>query len=90
MAIICGLALAVVNYFKIIYIDGAPANIALTVSLTLIGSVTAAKLLGGLLPLVAYKLKMDPAIMASPLITTIADATTLVVYFTLASNIIGF
>ncbi len=90
VAIICGLALAVVNYFKIIYIDGAPANIALTVSLTLIGSVTAAKLLGGLLPLVAYKLKMDPAIMASPLITTIADATTLVVYFTLASNIIGF
>ncbi len=90
VAMICGLVLAFINYFKIIYVDGAPADVALTVALTMIGAVTAAKLLGGLLPIVAYKLKMDPAIMASPLITTLADATTLIVYFTLASNIIGF
>lgn len=90
VAIICGVVLAVVNYFKIIYFDGAPASVALTVSLTMIGSVSTAKLLGGLLPIVAYKLKMDPAIMASPLITTLADATTLIVYFALASSIIGF
>lgn len=90
VAIICGAILAFVNYFKIIYIDGAPVNVALTVSLTMVGSIATAKLLGGLLPIIAYKLKLDPAIMASPFITTLADATTLLVYFALASRIIGF
>ncbi|MBK0348697.1 magnesium transporter [Aerococcaceae bacterium zg-ZJ1578] len=90
VALLCGVVLAFVNYFKIIYIDRIPANIALTVSITLIFSVMSAKIAGGALPLLAHKLKLDPAIMASPLITTIADAISLVVYFMLARTIIGF
>lgn len=89
VAILCATVLAIVNYFKIIYIDKATSSIALTVSLTLIVSVCSAKLVGGLLPLLASKLKMDPAIMASPLITTIADAMSLLSYFFFARNIIN-
>ena len=90
VSIICGIILAMVNYFKIIYFDKAPSTVALTVSLTVMGAVAVAKVLGGILPIAATKLKMDPAIMASPLITTIADASTLLIYFALASSIIGF
>lgn len=74
VAMVCGLALAVINYFKIIYLDGIPSNVALVVSLTLVCAVMIAKIVGAILPMVAIKIKVDPAIMASPLITTIADA----------------
>ena len=58
--------------------------VALAVSLTLIVTVTCAKLLGCCLPILASRLKLDPAVMASPLITTIADAVSLFVYFRIA------
>lgn len=89
IAVVVGVVLSIISYFKIIYFDKMPNNIALTVSLTLIFSVMTAKVVGGILPIAAHKLKLDPAIMASPLITTIADATSLIVYFILAQNIIG-
>lgn len=89
IAVVVGVVLSIISYFKIIYFDKMPNNIALTVSLTLIFAVMTAKVVGGILPIAAHKLKLDPAIMASPLITTIADATSLIVYFILAQNIIG-
>lgn len=89
IAIVVGIVLSIISYFKIIYFDKMPNNIALTVSLTLIFAIMTAKVVGGILPIAAHKLKLDPAIMASPLITTIADATSLIVYFILAQNIIG-
>lgn len=89
IAMIVGIVLSIISYFKIIYFDKMPNNIALTVSITLIFAVMTAKVVGGALPIAAHKLKLDPAIMASPLITTIADATSLVVYFILAQSIIG-
>ena len=89
IAVVVGVVLSIISYFKIIYFDKMPNNIALTVSLTLIFAVMTAKVVGGILPIAAHKLKLDPAIMASPLITTIADATSLIVYFVLAQNIIG-
>lgn len=89
IAMVVGIVLSIISYFKIIYFDKMPNNIALTVSLTLIFAVMTAKVVGGILPIAAHKLKLDPAIMASPLITTIADATSLIVYFILAQNIIG-
>ena len=89
IAVVVGIVLSIISYFKIIYFDKMPNNIALTVSLTLIFAVMTAKVVGGILPIAAHKLKLDPAIMASPLITTIADATSLIVYFILAQNIIG-
>lgn len=58
--------------------------VALAVSLTLIVTVTCAKLLGCCLPILASRMRLDPAVMASPLITTIADAVSLVVYFRIA------
>lgn len=89
IAVVVGVVLSIISYFKIIYFDKMPNNIALTVSLTLIFAVMTAKVVGGILPIAAHKLKLDPAIMASPLITTIADATSLIVYFILAQSIIG-
>ena len=58
--------------------------VALVVSLTLIVTVVSSKLLGCLLPIAASRLELDPAVMASPLITTIADAVSLLVYFHIA------
>lgn len=89
VAMVCGLALAVINYFKIIYLDDIPSNVALVVSLTLVCAVMIAKIVGAILPMVAIKIKVDPAIMASPLITTIADALSLMVYFIIARNIMS-
>lgn len=89
ISMVVGIVLSIISYFKIIYFDKMPNNIALTVSITLIFAVMTAKVVGGALPIAAHKLKLDPAIMASPLITTIADATSLIVYFILAQSIIG-
>lgn len=89
ISMVVGIVLSIISYFKIIYLDKMPNDIALTVSITLIFAVMTAKVVGGALPIAAHKLKLDPAIMASPLITTIADATSLVVYFILAQSIIG-
>jgi magnesium transporter len=61
----------------------------LVVSLTLFCTVIIAKIIGGILPLLASKVRLDPAIMASPLITTIVDALALIIYFSLASMILG-
>ncbi|RKD31330.1 magnesium transporter [Thermohalobacter berrensis] len=84
-----GLILAFVNLLRVYYLENVEFKIALTVSLTLFTTIVAAKIFGCILPIIAKKLKLDPAIMASPLITTIVDALTLIVYFTLASFIIG-
>ena len=64
--------------------DGKPILVSASVGLTLVVTVTIAKLTGGLLPILAKKLHMDPAIMAGPLITTIVDAVSLIVYFRIA------
>ncbi|HAA43713.1 MAG TPA: magnesium transporter, partial [Ruminiclostridium sp.] len=62
-----------------------PFGVALTVTLTLMATILVAKMLGGILPLCAKKLKLDPAIMASPLITTMVDSIALIIFFTIAS-----
>jgi len=62
--------------------------IALVVSLALMGTVILAKLVGGILPLIAKKLGADPAVMASPFITTIVDALSLLIYMNVATMIL--
>ena len=96
IALLCGISLAVVNFGKLLLIDGLlfgnPAVtplVSLTVSLTLGVTVMAAKLIGALLPLLAGRLGLDPAVMASPFITTIVDAVSLLVYFLLAGALLG-
>lgn len=80
-----GLVLALVNFFRVYYFEKIDIFISLTVCITLFFTVILAKVVGGLLPIAAKKMKLDPAIMASPLITTIVDAFTLIIYFYMAS-----
>lgn len=86
---IVGIALSVVNFARIYFIEKVDFYIALTVSITLFFTVVLAKIVGGILPIVAKKLKVDPAIMASPLITTIVDAVALIIYFETATCLLG-
>ena len=84
IAILCGGTLALCNFAKLIFLDGIVPPVAAVVCLTLICTVILSQLIGGLLPVIAEKLNFDPAVMASPLITTIVDTTTLLVYFNIA------
>ncbi len=91
VAFLCGLALSVLNFFKILYFDrlyNPEINIiiALVVSLSLFLTVVVAKLIGCSLPIIAKKLGFDPAVMASPFITTLVDAISLVLYFLIAKQ----
>lgn len=96
VAILCGLALSVVAFGKIMLVDHLLMNnsditplVAAVVSLTLVVTVIIAKLVGCTLPILAKKLKFDPAVMASPFITTIVDALSLMIYMTLASLLLN-
>ena len=88
VSILCGISLAAAAFLKVILIDGllmgnsdVSVTVALVVALTLWLTVICAKLIGCSLPIVAKKLGFDPAVMASPFITTIVDAVSLLVYF---------
>ena len=88
-AILAGLALAIVNFGKLMLIDKVELNIALVISLSLFVTVCAAKSIGSFLPILAKKLGFDPTVMAGPFITTLVDAISLFVYFAIATNILG-
>ena len=83
-ALLCGGTLAVCNFAKLMLLDRVGFGVSLVVCLTLVCTVVLSQLIGGILPVIAKKLKMDPAVMASPLITTIVDTTTLLIYFNIA------
>jgi len=85
VAVLCAITLAVCNFVKILIVDDVSVKIALVVCLTLVITVTIAKVIGCTLPMVAKKIGFDPAVMASPFITTIVDACSLLVYFQIAS-----
>ena len=84
VALLCGGTLAVCSFAKLLLFDRIAAPVALVVCLTLVCTVLLSQLIGGVLPVAAEKLHVDPAVMASPLITTIVDATTLLIYFNIA------
>lgn len=88
VGIICGIVLGAVNFARLMIQYPGNTLICLTVVLTLFCTVLMAKTIGGLLPIIAKVLKLDPAIMAAPLITTIVDAVSMVIYFELASNLL--
>ena len=89
VGLLCGGTLALVNMARLLLLDHLEPPVALVVSLTLIVTVMVSKLLGCFLPILASRLRMDPAVMASPLITTVADAISLVVYFRIAVVLLG-
>ena len=89
VSILVGLVLASVNFMRILIFDHVTITIGIVVCVSLFFTVIVAKIVGGLLPLLAQKLKLDPAIMASPLITTIVDAVSLTIYFTMSTMLLG-
>ena len=89
VAILCAITLAIGNFFKLLIVDRVKIMVALTVCLTLVFTIIVAKIIGCTLPMIAKKLKLDPAVMASPFITTIVDACSLLVYFYMAKLILG-
>ncbi len=89
ISFLVGMALVIVNFTRLMLFDKAGIPVTLTVSITLLLIVMSSKIVGGVLPLAAKKLNMDPAIMAGPLITTMVDGISLVVYFTLATKLLG-
>ncbi len=89
VSVIVGIILSSVNFLRIYYIEKTDILVAITVSFTLFFTVVLAKIVGGVLPIIAKKLKFDPAIMAGPLITTIVDAVALIIYFSTATWLLG-
>ncbi len=89
VSILCGLTLAVVNFLKMLAVDNVSVGVALTVSVTISFTVIVAKFIGGILPVIAKKIGLDPAVMASPFITTICDVVSLLLYFRVAALILG-
>ena len=89
VALLCGATLAVVNFGKLMLFDRLGVFVSLTVSLTLLATVVVAKCFGCTLPLLVKKIGLHPAVMASPIITTIVDAIALLIYFAIASAMLG-
>ena len=89
VAFLCGFTLAVANFVKLLLFDKVEVVIAAVVCMTLLLTVAVAKLVGCTLPILAKRVGFDPAVMASPFITTIVDAISLIIYFQLASHILS-
>lgn len=89
VSLLIGLTLAVANFIKLILIDRVTIVIALVICLTLIITLILAKIIGCSLPIIAKKIGFDPAVMASPFITTIVDAVSLITYFKIATLLLG-
>lgn len=89
VAVLCGITLAAANFVKLMIIDRVTLPVAAVVCLTLVAAVFFAKIVGSMLPIAAKKLGFDPAVMASPFITTIVDALSLLIYFKIATMLLG-
>ena len=95
VALLCGTVLAGANFAKLMLLDRMvfhnpiTVTVAAVICLTLVCTVFAAKIVGCMLPLLAKKIGFDPAVMASPFITTIVDALSLLIYFRFASFLLG-
>ena len=89
IAVLCGVVLAGANFVRLEFITNVDTMTAAAVSITLIATVFFSKVIGCSLPLLAYKIKIDPAVLASPIITTFADAISLIIYFQLATTLLG-
>ena len=89
VAVLCGITLAVVNFAKLMLFDHVGMQVAFIVCLTMVITVMVAKVVGCMLPMLAKQIGFDLAVMASPFITTIVDAVSLVIYFQIATRMLG-
>ncbi len=90
IALMSGITLAVVNFVKLLIFDNTGVYVAMVICITLVLTVFVAKLVGCTLPMLARKIGFDPAVMASPFITTIVDTISLLIYFNIAGFVLGF
>lgn len=88
VSVLCGVTMAVATFGKLLLIDRPTTMTAVVVSLTLVATIVTAKLVGCILPVLAKRVGFDPAVMASPFITTIVDALSLIIYFDIATAIL--
>jgi len=86
---LCAGTLVIANFLKLLFLDRVGILIALVVCLTLFAVVLVANVVGSTLPMLAKKIGFDPAVMASPFITTIVDAVALIIYFNIAKVLLG-
>jgi len=84
VAFVVGLALSVINYFRIVFLDHNPPMVALTVCCSMVLVVIIAKIIGSMLPMIAKKIGIDPALMAGPMMASITDMISLSTYFVMA------
>ena len=89
VAFLCGLSLFVVCFAKLMLFDKVGMSIAIVICITLVCTLLIAKTVGSVLPMLAQKIGLDPAVMASPFITTIVDALSLIIYFNVATNLLN-
>ena len=89
VSIVVASILSSVNFLRLYFFTSAGFMVSLTVCVSLFFTIVLAKVVGGILPIISKKLNLDPAIMASPLITTIVDAFSLIVYFAFAKLLLG-
>ena len=89
VAVLCGVTLSIVNFAKLLILDHVGMQVAIIVCLTMVVTVIVAKIVGCVLPMLAKQIGFDPAVMASPFITTIVDAVSLVIYFQIATRMLG-
>lgn len=90
VALLCGVTLSAANFVKLMLFDRVAVPVAFVICLTLVVAVFVAKIVGCSLPMLAKKIGFDPAVMASPFITTIVDALSLVIYFQIAAVLLHF
>ena len=88
VSLLCALTLGVLVFVKVIFLDQKGPVVALVVALSIFLTIVIAKLVGCTLPMLAKRLGFDPAVMASPFITTVVDALSLLVYFAVATHLL--
>jgi len=84
VGMLCGLGLGLVNFIRVYIINNEDWKLCLTITLSLFCTILMAKTVGSILPIFAKRLKIDPAIMSAPLLTTIVDAVSLIIFFSFA------
>jgi len=89
VGILCGLGLGAVNFIRVFVMNNNDWKLCLTITLSLFCTILMAKTVGSALPILAKRLRIDPAIMSAPLLTTIVDAVSLIIYFSIAKFILG-
>jgi magnesium transporter len=89
VGMLCGFGLGLVNFIRVFIMNNGDWLLCLTITLSLFCTILMAKTVGGILPIFAKRLKIDPAIMSAPLLTTIVDAVSLIIYFSIAKIVLG-